>query len=134
MRAPAEDDVDMVIGECAVEPRPNDAVHPSPVKGDARRLIPKDVILQLVPPQGEEELLAPSGVAGGVDVEDNRDEALDVPHRHRLGAQIQEGGGLMKEEGAVQIAVTNGARGVGGGGVIVVLIAGGGLALAGCAS
>jgi len=34
-----------------------------------RRAITEDVILQLVLPQGEEELLPPSGVVGGASVE-----------------------------------------------------------------
>ena len=92
------------------------------------------MILQLVPFQGEEELLPPSGLVAGGNVQDDGNETSDALHSHYLGVQIEDNGGLVKEEGAVQIAVTNGARGVGGGGVIVVLIAGGGLALAGCAS
>ena len=89
MHVLAEDDVDEVIGEGGVEPRPNDAVHPGPVRGNARKSILQDVVLQLVPPESKEELFAPSGVAGGVDVEDDGDKTPDVLHCHRLGVQIR---------------------------------------------
>ena len=76
------------------------------------RAITEDNVLQLVLSQGEEELLPPSGLVAGGNVEDDGNETSDALHSHYLGVQIEDNGGLVKEEGAVQIAIAVG-RGLG---------------------
>ena len=65
--------------------------------------------------EGEQKLITPSVEVTGVDVEDDRDEAADVVDGHHLGVQVQEGSGLLKEHGGVQIHLCReGARARGG--------------------
>ena len=44
--AAGEDDVDEVIGDGAVEPRPNDAVHATPIRGVRSRVVAQNMVLQ----------------------------------------------------------------------------------------
>jgi len=53
------------------------------------------MILQQVLAEGEQELFTPLGVAAGVDVEDDEDEAPDVLHGDGLSMQIEESSNLM---------------------------------------
>ena len=53
------------------------------------------MILQQVLAEGEQELFTPLGVAAGVDVEDDEDEAPNVLHGDGLSVQIKESSGLM---------------------------------------
>jgi hypothetical protein len=70
----------------------------------------EDVILQRVLAKGEEKLLTPLGVAAGVDIEGDEDEAPDILHGDGLGMQIEEGGNLMQKEGAMEVVGTVAGR------------------------
>jgi hypothetical protein len=74
--------------------------------------VTEDVVLQGEPAEGEEDVAAPLGVVGGLEVQNNRDQVLDV----------LDGGGL-------DVQMSHG-RGIGGGGECVVVL-GGGVVVAG---
>ena len=66
--------------------------------------------------EGEEELLTPTGVAAGVDVENDGDEAPDALDGDRLSVEIQERRSFVKKEW-----IGSSRRlGVDGGGVVAV--------------
>ena len=54
-------------------------------------------------PNGEEELVAPTSVVAGGDVEDDGDQTPDILHRHGLCVEVDDGGGLVQQQGLVQI-------------------------------
>ena len=116
--------VGKVVGDGAVDPRLDYAIHACPVRENARRRVTEDVILQGELAGGEEELIAPPRVVPGVEVEEDGDEAADVLDGHRLSMEIQDGGGLVHQHGLVEIGAVDdlGVRVVlgfiiGGGGV-----------------
>ena len=86
--AALKDDVDEVIGDGAVEPRLNDAVHTTPIRGVRGGEVAQDMILQRVLAEDEEELLMPVRVVAGVDVEDDWNKAPDVLHGDGLRMQV----------------------------------------------
>jgi len=74
-----------------------------------------DVILKRELAKSEQQLITPATEVAGVDVEDDQDEATNVVDGHRLGVQVKEGSGLLKEHGRVQIHLhSEGARASGG--------------------
>jgi hypothetical protein len=78
-----------------VELGPDDAVHACLVQRVVQGGILEDMILQQVLAEGEQELFTPFGVAAGVDVEDDEDEAPNVLHGDGIRMQIKESSGLM---------------------------------------
>jgi len=90
------------FGECAENPGLHHAVHPNPVRGEDW-CVEVDVILERELAEGQQKLIAPATELTGVDVKDDRDEAADVVDSNRLGEQVQEGSGFLKEHGGVQI-------------------------------
>ena len=91
-----EDDIDEVSGNGVVEPRPNDAVHATPIRGVRGGKVAQDMILQRILAEDEKKLLTPTRVVAGVGVEDDGDKAPDVLHGDGLGVQVEDGGGFMK--------------------------------------
>ncbi|XP_062229134.1 uncharacterized protein LOC133926962 [Phragmites australis] len=122
------DGVGEIVGDGAEEPGVDDSIHAHLVQGGGRDVVGEDVALQGELPDGEEERLAPPGVEGGGDVEEQRHEGADVLHGDGLSVQVQESRGLMLKKGCVEGGKI---AGVGGG----VLVAGGlrGRALTGSA-
>ena len=68
--------------------------------------------------EGEEELFTPTGVAAGVDVEDDGDEAPDALDGDGLSVEVQEGRSFVKKE---RIGNSRGL-GVDGGGIVAIFI------------
>ena len=64
-----------VGGDRADDPGLDDAVHARPVQELGRREIGKDVGLQRVLADDEEDLISPAGVVAGVQIEDDMDES-----------------------------------------------------------
>jgi hypothetical protein len=54
--------------------------------------------------EDQQKLIAPSVEVVGVDVEDDVDEALDVIDGDGLGVKVEEGGGLLEQQGRVKVA------------------------------
>jgi len=76
-----------------------------------------NVILEGELAEGQQKLITPVVEVTGVDAEDDRDETPDVGDDNRLGVELQEGGGLLKEHGGVEIrscdvGALTGARGL----------------------
>ena len=93
-------------------------------------MVVEDVRLEGVLAEGEEELLTPTGLAAGVDVENDGDEAPDALDGNRLSVKVQKRHGFMKKE---RIGTSRSSRGFGvdGGGVVIaVFVVGGGGRLA----
>ena len=67
--------------------------------------------------EGEEELLTPTGVAAGVDAEDDGDEAPDALDGDGLIVEVQEGRSFVKE----RIGSSRGL-GVDGGGIVAIFV------------
>jgi hypothetical protein len=89
------------------------------------------MVLQGEIADGAEELLTPTSVVVGDEVEDDRDEKVDVVDSNGLRVQVQEGGDLVHRQG---VGVWGGVEDVGPIAVVAILIAssrGGGLALGG---
>jgi len=101
--AAGHDDVDELVGNGAVEPRADDAVHANPISMGEDRGLTKYVILQRVFADGKEKLLAPTSVVTGGGVEDDGDEKADVLDGDRLGIQMQECLRLVHKQGAAGI-------------------------------
>ncbi|EAZ21066.1 hypothetical protein OsJ_36709 [Oryza sativa Japonica Group] len=95
------DDVEEVVGEGAVEPRTDDAVHALPVRRVQGTIVVKDMTLKRILAQLEQELLAPPSEVAGVDVEDDVDKAADILDGHSLGVEVQNSGSLLKNHGRV---------------------------------
>ena len=80
-----------------------------------------DVVQQRVFGDGEEELLAPTGVVAG-GVEDGRHQAACVLHGDRLGVEVEDGSGLVEHHGvgdahvAARVRLFDGINRGGGGG------------------
>ena len=74
--------------------------------------------LQRVPPEGEKKGLAPTGLEGGRDVEEERDEGADVLHRDRLCVKVEERSGLVLSNGIVEGFVVDGGEG----GIVVIVV------------
>jgi len=104
-----------VGGDRAGDPGFDDAIHARPVWQLGRREIGKDVGLQRVLANDEEDLISPTGVVAGVQIEDDVDEAPNVLYADGLSVQVDDGGGFMSQDGVVKI-------GAGVDGVVVVVI------------
>jgi len=105
-----------VVGESAEDPGLQHTVHPCPVRREDRS-IEMNVILEGELAEGQQKLITPVVEVTGVDAEDDRDETPDVGDDNRLGVELQEGGGLLKEHGGVEIrpcdvGALTGARGL----------------------
>jgi hypothetical protein len=105
-----------IVGDRPVNPGTNDAIHMIPVGKDHDGGIALDVVLQGELPDGEEKLLAPTGVIVGGQVEDGRDEQPDVVDGDNLGVKMKKGRGFMHPQG---VGV---GRGVGGVRPLVVAV------------
>ena len=110
------DDFGKVVGEHVEDPGLHHAVHPCPDRREDRG-VEADVILEGELAEGQQKLITPVVEVTGVDAEDDRDETPDVGDDNRLGVELQEGGGLLKEHGGVEIrscdvGALTGARGL----------------------
>jgi len=106
------DDVMEIVGEGAVEPGADDAVHALPVRRVQGTVVLKNVVLKRVLAQGEQELLAPPSEAAGGDVEDDVDKMADVLDGHCLGVEVKNSSSLLKSKGGLN----RGTRAIGEGG------------------
>ena len=109
-------------------------IHALPVRVGGRWVVLQDVILQGEIPNGEEELVAPSVVVADGDVEDNRDEGLDVVDGGSLDVEVGDRSGLVEKERLAEIAGIGDVGGrllLIGGGIAVVRSGGGGAHLLG---
>jgi hypothetical protein len=57
--------------------------------------------------EDQQELIAPSVEVVGVDIEDDVDEAPDVVDGDGLGVKVEEGGGLLEQQGRVKVSRTS---------------------------
>jgi hypothetical protein len=57
--------------------------------------------------EDQQKLIAPSVEVVGVDVEDDVDEAPDVVDGDGLGVKVEEGGGLLEQQGRVKVGRTS---------------------------
>jgi hypothetical protein len=99
------DDFGEVIGEGVENPGLDDAVHPIPVRREGRG--GEDVCLEGEFAEDQQKLIAPSVEVVGVDVEDDVDEAPDVVDGNGLGVKVEEGGGLLEQQGRVKVSRTS---------------------------
>ena len=83
------------IGDRAKDPGFDDAIHARPIRIDGNRFVEADVVLEGEFSNGEEELVTPTSVVAGGDVEDDGDQAPDVLHRHSLRMEADNGGSLV---------------------------------------
>jgi len=93
------DDLGKVVSERSDDLGLDDAVHPSPVRGDRGRRFLVDVVLKRELVEDDLELIAPAVEVAGVDVEDGGDVVPDVVDGDGLGVQLQQCHGLMEEHG-----------------------------------
>ena len=128
-----------VGGDRAGDPGLDDAIHARSARELKRREIGKDVGLQRVLADDEEDLISPAGVVAGVQIEDDMDEAPNVLYADGLSVQVDDGGGFMSQDGVVKIgAVVDGVAVVVIVGLLVTAVGvgitfrSGGSALAGC--
>jgi len=70
------------------------------------------MILERVAAEGEQQIAPPLGVVGRLEVEDDRDQVLDVLDRAGLAMQVRKSGGLRGSGAGVVVG-----EDVGGGGV-----------------
>jgi len=77
-----------VRGYRAGDPGLDDAIHARPVRELGRQEIGKDVGVQQVLADDEEDLIAPAGVVAGVQIEDDVDEAPNVLHADGLSVRV----------------------------------------------
>jgi len=104
-------------------------IHALPVGVGGRWVVLQDVILQGEIPNGEEELVASSVVVADGDVEDNRDEGLDVVDNGGLDVEVGDRSGLVEKERLAEIVGIGDVGGrllLIGGGIAVVRSSGGG--------
>jgi hypothetical protein len=99
-------DIQQVGGDGVEDPRNDHTVHARPRWISGASDVAEDVVLQCEPAEDEDDVAAPLGVVGGLEVQNNGDQVLDV----------LDGGGL-----AVQMSH---GRSIGGGGERVVILGG----------
>jgi len=95
------DNVVEIVGEGAVEPGADDAVHAFPVWRVQGTIVLKNMALKGVLAQGEQELLAPPSEAAGGDVENDADKMTDVLDGYSLGVQVKNSSSLLKSYGGL---------------------------------
>jgi hypothetical protein len=100
------DDVQEVGGDGVEDPGDDHAIHARPRWIVEAGGVTENMVLQREPAEDEEEVATPLGVIGGLEVQNNRNQVLDV----------LDGGGL-----AVQMSD---GRGIGGDGVAVIVVLG----------
>lgn len=88
-----EGEHDEVIEEGAVEPGMDDTVHSRLVVRVQGRKVTKDVVLQRVLAEGEQELFTPSSEGADSEFEDDEDDL----HGDDLSVEVENGGGLPEE-------------------------------------
>ena len=85
------DDIQEVQRDAVEQPREDHIIHALPGRIIERRGVAEDMILQGIPAKGEEEVFAPLGIFGGLDVEDDGHQVADVLHSSSLTVQMGDG-------------------------------------------
>ena len=116
------DDVEEVGGDAVEDPGDNHAIHPVPGRIGRAAGIAKDMVLQREPAKSEQKVAAPLGVLGGLELEDDGDQILDVLDGAGLAVQVRDGCclvgdgvlvivvGIFVVEGLQADALANGSR------------------------
>ena len=115
-RAVAGDGLCEVVRDGVGDPGLDYVVHVSPVQGTGGPGVEQNVVLKGKLASGEQKLVTPASVVIGVDVEGSRDQAPNVLDGDDLGMEVEDGGGLMQQHGAVKVVVFDLVGGGDGGG------------------
>ena len=91
------DDIEELGRDAVEDPRDDHAIHAVPGRICGARLIAENMLLQGVPTEGEQEVPVPLRVVGGLEVEDDGYQILDVLNRASLTMQVGNSGGLRGE-------------------------------------
>jgi hypothetical protein len=94
-----------VVGEGVKNAGLDDAVHPISVRRGGRGS--ENVCLEGEFAEDQQELIAPSVEVVGANVEDDVDKTLNVVDGNGLGVKVEEGGGLLKQQGRVKVSRTS---------------------------
>jgi hypothetical protein len=89
-------------GDGTGDPRLDNAIHACPVREGRRGSIVKDVAVQGVLADDEENLIALTRVVVGGEVEDDVDETLDVLDSDDLWVKVDDGSSLVEEDGVTK--------------------------------
>jgi hypothetical protein len=85
------DDIQEVAGDGVEDPGDDHEVHASPGRIVEATDIAEDVVSQREPTEDEEDIAAPLGVVGRLEIQNNRDQVLDVLDAGRLAVQMSDG-------------------------------------------
>jgi len=88
------DDVEEVGGDAVEDPGDDHAVHAVPDRVGGAGIVAEDMVLQGVPTKSKEKVAAPLGVVGGLEVEDDGDQVLDVLDGAGLAVQVRNSSSL----------------------------------------
>jgi hypothetical protein len=82
-------------GDGSPDPRLDDVVHPVSRRNADIRGVEQHVIGERVMPDGEQDVVAPSGVVRGGEVQHDRDERKDVLHTDSLDVDVGDDSGIV---------------------------------------
>jgi len=97
------DDVEEVGGDGVEDPRDDDAVHARPRRIVGMNDIAEDMVLQGEATEGEQDVATPLGVVGGLQVEDDGNQILDVLHSSSLAMEASNGHGFRGDRTQVVV-------------------------------
>ena len=95
--------VEKVGGDGVEDPRDNDAVHVGPGRVVETGGVVEDVVLQSEPSEDKEDVAAPFGVIGGLQVKDDGDQVPDILQGGGLAVQVNNGRGLRGDGARVVV-------------------------------
>ena len=107
------DDVQKVRGDGVENPGDDHAVHAGPCWVGDSGVVTEDVILQREAAEDEEDVAAPLGVVGGLEVQNDRNQILDVLDSSSLVVQMGDGCGVGGERviaAVLRVVVVEGVR------------------------
>jgi len=93
--------VQEIGGDGVEEPRDDDAVHASPRRIIRTGGVAEDVVLQSEAAEDEQNVATPLGIVGGVEVQNNGDEVLDVLDSGSLAVEMSDGSSFRGEGAGV---------------------------------
>jgi hypothetical protein len=99
------DDVEEVGGDGVEDPRDDDAVHARPRRIVGMNDVAEDMVLQGKAAEDEQEVATPLGVVGGLQVEDDGNQILDVLHSSSLAMEASDGHGFRGDRTQVVVVV-----------------------------